>query len=234
METTHNTRKILVNILAVSLMICTPLISSAQNQNAGKSYEEIEKTQDEIESLYVNIYGIMDIYPKATYTYEYDNGMAKEVLITGVPKLSDKEQLELYLMSLEDLKRDIYNLSNRTGVYYVSESEPEPKMGYRDFYDKLHNELSYPEKVKDRGVEGTVYVKFVVDSDGEVSNAILSDDIDADDYLVKALQKEAKEAVLATSGYWKPAKVGGINVASWAMVPVQFKLESPYFRPIFF
>ncbi len=102
-------------------------------------------------------------------------------------------------MSLEDLKRDIYNLSNRTGVYYVSESEPEPKMGYKRFYDKLHNELSYPEKVKDRGVEGTVYVKFVVDSDGEVSNAILSDDIDADDYLVKALQKEAKEAVLATS-----------------------------------
>ncbi|MCV9386524.1 energy transducer TonB [Reichenbachiella ulvae] len=219
--------KSLVDKLFITcLCLVAPLWVHAQDA----SYDDIEKTQDEIESIYVNIYRIMDEYPEATFNLDYPN----KVQIYGVTDMTDKKQLKTYLLNLETLKSDILNLSNRTGVYYVSETDPKPEMGYKDFYSQLYSELGYPEKAKDRGVEGTIFVKFVVDSDGEISNAIVAEDIeDADEYVINALSKEAKDAILSTSGDWKPATVGGLSVASWVVVPVQFKLKSPYFQPIY-
>lgn len=225
------------NIFILCLFLLSITVAHAQLRDTTieeKSYDEIDAIQDQIELLYVKIYSLMDKYPTASYTLNYEDNSINNIEISGIPIMSDRQQLELYLLSLENRKRDIFNMRNRTGIYYVSETVAKPVSGYRDFYDKLHTELTYPEKAKDKGVEGTVYVKFVVNTDGTISNALAIDNIDqSDEYLTKTLRKEAKAAVMATSGDWQPAEVGGVEVASWAMVPVQFKAESLFFRPLY-
>lgn len=172
----QNIVKIPNSLISYALLMCFTLFSlqGAYSQRE-KTYDEIERTQDQIEAKYVEVYGIMDQYPTSTYSYSYDdNGVVTSVLIEGVSVKEDKDRLGTYLVDLERLKTDIANLSNRLGVYYVSETKPEPKDGYRDFYTDLHSNLTYPELAEDRGLEGTVYVKFVVDDDGEIITAVAS------------------------------------------------------------
>jgi hypothetical protein len=197
-----------------------------------KHYDEIEKTQDKIESLYMNVYGIMDLYPGTTYQYIHDGDEVSSITITGIPVEKDKTQLEGYLTELEKLKKDIFNLSNRVGVYYAAETEPKPKTGFDDFYASMQRNLTYPEDAKENGVEGLVFVKFVVDSRGNIGHIVADEDIDTSfNWVVDDMKKEAKAAVKSTSGQWEPAKIGGIPVSQLVVLPVQFKVESPYFIP---
>ncbi|MEJ2006488.1 MAG: TonB family protein [Cyclobacteriaceae bacterium] len=99
-------------------------------------------------------------------------------------------------MDLDKLKKDIFNMTNRVGVYYVAETEPVPADGYKDFYENLRAYVNYPESAKDQGIEGTVYVKFVVNDEGKVSDVIASEAIESDsDWIVESMVKEAKNAV---------------------------------------
>jgi TonB family protein len=221
--------KILSNLLAILLLGTFSISTFAQVES--DNYQEIEKKMDRIENLYAEIYEILEEYPESNYTYVREDGKVSEVKVDGIPNERDKKKLELYLIDMEDLKSGISNLTNRVGIYYVTETEPKPEMGYTDFYSELHSNLSYPSEAEDNGVEGTVFVKFIVDPEGNVENVFAVEDIETSfDWVINDLKKEAKMAVKATSGKWEPAKIGGVPVSQWVMIPVQFKLESPYTR----
>ncbi len=225
--------KKLLTVLTINFMVCL-LAFPVMAQNTYKNYDEIEQTQDLIEDLYVDIYDIIDEYPDVTYNYVYEDGVVTGVMIEGIPDNRLAKQLELYLIDMDELKRSIYNMSNRTGIYYVTETEPKPSNGYNDFYNQLYNNIAYPEAATDNSVEGTVYVKFVVDHEGRINNILTAEDIEAPgDWIVKEMKKEAREAVKSTSGQWTPARVGEVPVAHWVVLPVQFKLEErPFSRAL--
>lgn len=226
------TNRLSTNLLAFSLLALFSIPAFAQVER--NDYQEIEKKQDRIENLYVEVYDILEEYPECTYTYVHEDGEVTEVTIDGIPDNRDKKQLEVYLIDLEELKSDIFNLTNRVGIYYVTETEPKPEMGYEDFYTALHSNLTYPSDAESNGVEGTVFVKFIVDHEGNVEHVFADEDIETSfDWVVSDLKKEAKKAIKATSGEWEPAEVGGVPVSQWVMIPVQYKLESPYTRAIF-
>lgn len=85
-------------------------------------------------------------------------------------------------------------------IYQIVDEEAEPKEGYRAFYNNLYDNLEYPEDAKEWGAEGNVFVKFIVDSNGEIAYITATEDIEASiDKHVKALKEAAKEAVMATS-----------------------------------
>ncbi|QSE98708.1 energy transducer TonB [Fulvivirga lutea] len=223
------------HIFLTSLLLVGPMVlpHTTIAQNDDKSYQEIEETQNDIEKLYVEVHRIIDEYPEATYSYVYDDGTVTEVVIDGIPNNRDRKQLEVYLIDLEEMKDDINNTPNRVGVYYAAETEPKPKIGMEKFYNELHSNLTYPEDAKELAVEGTVYVKFIVDRTGNVENVIASEDLEAPgEWVVKAMKKEAIKAVKETSGEWKPAEIADIPVAQWVVLPVQFKIENPYYTPV--
>ena len=228
--TMQNIKSILTTLLFLIVLGNAPALAQVDENN----YLEIEKKQDQIEHLYVQAHRIIENYPEITYSYVYQDGDVSAVLIEGISDNHDKKQLEVFLIDMERLKKEIFNKSNRVGVYYVTETQVEPKEGYRDFYANLQNSLTYPESAEEKGVEGTVYVKFVVDPQGNVHSVRTSEDIEAPgDWIVQELKQEAKNAIKSTSGEWTPATVGGVAISQWVMVPVQFKLESPLFLPVF-
>jgi hypothetical protein len=77
------------------------------------------------------------------------------------------------------------------------------------------------------GVEGTIFVKFVVDENGENPFATTASNIETSmDRYLEDLERQAVEAVKATSGDWEPGKVNGVEVASMAVVPITFEFET--------
>lgn len=221
-------------LLMIFFVLSLAGTTTVSAQNNDKTFSEIEKSQDKIEDLYVEVYRIAEKYPEMTYSYVYEDGDATAVKIEGIDDNREKKQLEVYLLDIEDIKSDIYNRSNRTGVYYVAEEEPEPEAGYKTFYNTVQSNLGYPDEAENAGIEGTVFVKFIVNAEGEISAATAAEDLETSrSYLVDDMKKEAVEAVKATSGNWEPATVGGIPVSHYMVIPVQFKIEPPFYGPIY-
>jgi periplasmic protein TonB len=67
------------------------------------------------------------------------------------------------------------------------------------------------------GVEGKVFVEFIVNKDGSISDVTVKKGIGA------GCDKAAIEAVSA-SPKWKPGKQAGLIVRQKFTVPIQFKL----------
>jgi len=212
-----------VLILVASLFVF--MVNSAQSQDKN-AMNDLDKKQNDIQSLYISAYEIIDHYPNVHYAYSYNDGKVTEVKIEGIPDLKEKQKLASYLIQLEGIKSDLINLKDHDGIYYVTETEPEPKNGYRDLYRELQDNLEYPETAEEFGVEGTVFVKFIVESNGEIKHVKATNNIETTiEQAEEELVEEAKRAVLATAGHWEPAEVGNIPVDQWVILPVQFDLE---------
>ena len=81
----------------------------------------------------------------------------------------------------------------------------------------LHDNLEYPAVASENGVQGRVFVAFVVNSDGSVVDVKIARSVDPH------LDKEALR-VVSKMPKWKPGRQGGRNVRTRATVPVLFKL----------
>ncbi|ASZ11037.1 energy transducer TonB [Chitinophaga pendula] len=83
----------------------------------------------------------------------------------------------------------------------------------------LLNNTTYPHIAMENGIEGTVYVGFVVDREGNVIDVRLAGQKKGgglDEEAVRVIQKMPK---------WKPGKQNGRAVAVVYSLPVKFKLE---------
>lgn len=105
-----------------------------------------------------------------------------------------------------------------TEIFDVAEEEATPLGGMQAFYQHMGENMQYPQQAIDAGVEGTAYVRFVIDEKGEV---IWADAI-AGRLLGYGLDEEAIRVVRTT--HWNPAKQGGKAVKQRKVLPVKFKL----------
>ena len=78
----------------------------------------------------------------------------------------------------------------------------------------INTNVKYPKSNK---IEGKVYVEFIIEADGKVSNAKILKGIDA------TLDKIALDAILKMP-HWVPAKDDkGLDVKSKMVLPINFK-----------
>ena len=82
----------------------------------------------------------------------------------------------------------------------------------------LANAIKYPVIAQENGVEGKVYVSFVVGKDGQVSNARVVRSVDP------SLDQEALRVVNSLP-VWKPGKQRGQPVRVAFSVPISFVLQ---------
>lgn len=205
-------------------------LSPAMAQDKKMSGSEFDMKKDKMETMYVLAYDIMDRHPGLSYDYVYKDGKVTEVRLVGVDDPKDREMLTKYLANLENLRNEIKNVKDDEGIYYVTETNPKPADGYEEMYEDIRADLQYPEVAEDYGVQGTVFVKFVVKSDGDVRNIKTMDNIDTPFTIAeKELIKEAERTIRATSDEWIPAKVGGVAVDHWVSIPVKFNLEGSHY-----
>ena len=101
--------------------------------------------------------------------------------------------------------------------YIFIEKMPEFPGGEQALRSYIKNEIKYPPELKDIDIIGKVYVQFVIDEQGNVTNA----------KVVKGLNEFLdKEALRVVSGLPKftPGEQNGKKVRVYYTVPVKFEI----------
>ncbi len=97
---------------------------------------------------------------------------------------------------------------------------PEFPGGDKAMIEFMHNHVHYSEREIELDVSGTIYLSFVVQADGRVSNVQTEKGIRNGERLAK----EAEKALLAMP-LWKPAKDNGHPVPLRKRIPLKFILR---------
>lgn len=109
-------------------------------------------------------------------------------------------------------------------AFHVPENAATFNGKHRDSFASWINEnLEYPNEAKEKGIEGTVVVQFVIEADGTVSNIVVKESV------YPALDEEAVR-VVSMSPKWEPAvqiihETGSTAVSSTYTFPILFKLK---------
>jgi protein TonB len=103
-------------------------------------------------------------------------------------------------------------------VFTIVEEMPEFPGGAEKLYAYLGKNMKYPPMAKDAGIQGIVYVTFVVKEDGSISNVRVLRGIGG------GCNEEAVR-VIKTMPKWKPGKQRGKSVRVQYNMPVRFILR---------
>lgn len=103
-------------------------------------------------------------------------------------------------------------------VYTVVENMPQFPGGDAARTQFMINNIKYPPAAKEKGLQGTVYVSFVVEKDGSISNTKVLKGIGTpcDEEAIRVIQKMPK---------WVPGTQKGKNVRVQFTMPISFKLN---------
>jgi TonB family protein len=103
-------------------------------------------------------------------------------------------------------------------IFDVVEEQPNPPGDMKGWNSYLSNNLTYPADARRLGIEGTVIVVFVVNSDGSLS------DIDILRGIGGGADEEAIR-VIENAPNWTPGKLRGNAVNTRMRLPIRFKLS---------
>lgn len=105
-------------------------------------------------------------------------------------------------------------------IVVTSVVQPEFMGGAEAMNTFMANNLKYPKEAAEKGISGTIFVQFIVETDGRVTkvNVVRGSD--------PILEKEAVRMV-STMPNWKPGEDGNGNIVRSLMtLPIRFTLES--------
>ncbi len=138
-----------------------------------------------------------------------------EVEIEEIESIVDVEITED--LSIEDVIFEDVEVEEEVveEIFSIVEKQPEPIGGFKAFYSYVAENLEYPLKARKMGVGGRVYVRFVVEKDGSITNV----------EVIKGIGHGCDEEairVIAGAPKWTPGKQRGNPVRVYAMVPIFF------------
>lgn len=107
--------------------------------------------------------------------------------------------------------------SNEVEIFTIVENMPEYPGGQDAMYGYLAENLKYPEKAKKKGIEGIVFVTFVVLETGEISETKVLRGIGGG-------CDEVAVDVIDNMPFWKPGIQRGKKVRVQYNLPIRFKL----------
>ncbi|MEM1137431.1 MAG: M56 family metallopeptidase, partial [Bacteroidota bacterium] len=118
----------------------------------------------------------------------------------------------------ENIVEELQRKDALADIYEEVDEMATPDGGFQVLYTHITEKLKYPEIAKRMGIEGKVYVQFVIEKDGSLTNA----------QVIKGISDECDEqALLAvkSSPKWIPAQKDGVNVKQLITLPVSFKIN---------
>ncbi len=102
-------------------------------------------------------------------------------------------------------------------VFTVVEESATPKGGMQAFYKYVGEKIKYPAQARRMGIEGRVFVEFVINKDGSLS------DVKAIKGIGAGCDEEAVR-IVQSSPSWNPGKQRGKAVKQRYTLPIIFKL----------
>ena len=164
---------------------------------------------------------VMDIYTgggvRQEHIAQYGEKAKNGVVIITQKTAEDREkEWERYKKGTED------------EIFPQPEVKPEFKGGQSELMEFLTQNVNYPKIAHENGVDGKIYIRFVVEKDGSVSNVEwLSTNLEKGKMrdAVKALEEEAMRVSKLTSGKWTAGQNNGKPVRCEFVLPITFVLK---------
>ena len=103
-------------------------------------------------------------------------------------------------------------------IYETVDQMPGYPNGMAGIMQYLGENVRYPANAQENGIQGRVLVKFVINTDGSVTNVKVIRSVDPD------LDKEAVR-VVSSMTQWRPGKLNGKAVRVAYTLPIVFRLE---------
>ena len=103
-------------------------------------------------------------------------------------------------------------------IYQIVEQMPEFPGGEAELFHYISKNIHYPQKAREKGIQGRVFIGFIVEKDGSISNVRNLRGVDSE------LDAEAIR-VVESMPRWKPGMHRGEPVRVSYQIPIVFKLE---------
>jgi TonB family protein len=163
----------------------------------------------------IRVYGLV----KTSDISEFMEGDIQTV--TYVSVADDADFSGYAILSDKQVKQAAGHLIEKRGndqVFTIVEDMAQPVNGMTDFYKFIGRNIKYPIQARTANVEGRVFVNFLVDQNGKLSDFKIIRGIGS------GCDEEAVR-VLSMSPNWKPGMQGGVGVKSIFNMAVVFKLD---------
>ncbi|HXH18701.1 MAG TPA: TonB family protein [Chitinophagales bacterium] len=118
---------------------------------------------------------------------------------------------------LEVTGNDVVGDPDADKIFQIVEQQPEYPGGEKELMKYLSS-IKYPEIARENDIEGSVYVRFVVEKDGSITNVEVAKGADK-------ILNEAAVAHVKKMKPWKPGKQNGKEVRVQYIVPIKFTLQ---------
>ena len=128
-----------------------------------------------------------------------------EVKLEAEPQIEYPTSVEMPIEVVED------------EPFIFVETMPKPEGGVLAFMKYLAKKIKYPRQARTMGIEGKVFVEFVIDETGKIVNVRTIKGIGA------GCDEEA-ERVLRDAPAWSPGKQRGVPVKVKKILPINFQL----------
>ena len=158
-------------------------------------------------------------------SYKTEENQSEKQALQFVPDFQDEYYYEpTLILTLSDQSNSEHQFSKEDHAYFDNFGlermiTPASYQGGSEMLEKfIEDELKYPVSAKDKEIEGTVTVNFLVDSDGSISDVQIKDGVSPE------LDKEALRLV-SSFPYWLPKEVNFVCVKSNIELPVKFDLQ---------
>lgn len=144
------------------------------------------------------------------------------VVIEADDKKEIENQVKIVDINFDDLLEGVEESGPPAPVvdmpFIIVENPPTFPGGLPAFYEYVKENLKYPSKAKSIGAEGKVYLQFVIDVDGSITEVEVLKGIGA------GCDEEAKR-VLENAPKFNPGKQRGRAVRVRQVIPIYFQLK---------
>jgi len=144
---------------------------------------------------------------------EDDAESDNEIGIVNAEVTDKTENIEIAPVVVEEEEEE-----KEDEIFQVVEQDPEFPGGVEALYKFVQQNIKYPQLAKENNITGRVFVQFVVEKDGSVSNVRAARDIGG------GCGAEAVR-VVKSMPKWKPGKQRGKAVRAAYTLPVNFNLQ---------
>ena len=206
--------------LIVALLVCLGAMEWTSGQKKDSAFAGMTEEAIEEEQIPVTEETPPEEMPPPEVTVtDLFEIVEDDVVIDNEVKFEDDETsedkvVEIYAPVLQAEEEEV-----EEEIFVIVEDMPKFKGGdINKFREWVQKRVRYPELAAENGIQGRVFITFVVETNGNVSNVSISRSVD------QLLDEAAKEAVMA-SPKWEPGMQRGRPVRVRYSIPIIFQLQ---------
>jgi protein TonB len=154
--------------------------------------------------------------PKVVEDTTIETGLATQDELSN--RVSNEVPQEEEQIVVKDEKPQVIEQKQEAEIFTVVEEQPQYPGGEGALMTYLQQNIKYPEEAKELGIQGRVFVTFVVEVDGSITDVRVLRGIGGgcDQEAIRVVQSMSK---------WVPGKQRGVPVRVQFNLPIKFTLQ---------